>query len=126
MDKIPAPENFDFTTPKLATRWHKWKEEFKLYIELAMEGKDDKVKAKMCLYLMGTTGREIYETIKPAPASDATDSAAKVDELLKMFDTYCNPKQNETIQILYTKPRAWRANRQIRYRSESTSSDVQF
>lgn len=47
---------------------------------------------------MGTTGREIYETIKPVPAAGAADVSPKIGELLTLFDAYCNPKQNETVE----------------------------
>ncbi|KAJ8036531.1 hypothetical protein HOLleu_20537 [Holothuria leucospilota] len=87
MDKIRTPDRFDFESPKLATRWQHWKEEFWLYAELAMEGKDDKVKAKMCLYLMGTKGREIYDTLKPAGAAG---NSQPVGEALTISDGYCN------------------------------------
>lgn len=46
MDKVPPPEKIDFASPKLASRWQHWKEEFKLYAELAMSDKDDKLKEK--------------------------------------------------------------------------------
>ncbi|KAJ8034656.1 hypothetical protein HOLleu_21584 [Holothuria leucospilota] len=44
---------------------------------------------------MGTKGRGIYDTLKPAGAAG---SSQPVGEVLTIFDGYCNPKQNETVE----------------------------
>lgn len=46
----------------LSQAWKRWSEEIKLYIDLAMVGKDEKTKVKLFLYIIGSKGREIYET----------------------------------------------------------------
>jgi len=59
MDQLKAPEKLIFDAPDLAHTWKKWKEEFSLYADLAMEDKDEKLKVKMFKYLIGARGREV-------------------------------------------------------------------
>ena len=41
------------------------------------------------MYLVGSKGRELYQTIKP--------SMETLENVLKTFDTHCNPPKNETV-----------------------------
>ena len=86
---LKTPQQLDVEASNLPKAWKLWKEEFQLYIDLAMGDKDDKTKVKMLLYLVGSKGRELYQTIKPA-----TESLASA---LKAFGDYCNPPRNETV-----------------------------
>jgi len=43
----------------------------------------------MLLYLVGSKGWELYQTIKP--------SVETLENVLKTFDTHCNPPKNETV-----------------------------
>lgn len=40
--------------------------------------------------------KQTWDTLKPAEASAV--STPKIGDLLAAFDTYCNPKQNETVE----------------------------
>jgi hypothetical protein len=62
MDQLKAPEKLNFDAPVSHT-WKKWKEEFSLYADLAMEDKGEKLKVKMFKYLIGGHGREVYDTL---------------------------------------------------------------
>ena len=89
MDRIKAPEKLNFDAPDVAHTWRKWREEFSLYVDLAMEEKDDKHKVKMFKYLIGTRGREIYDTL-----SFEEEEANRIMKIvLDKYDAYCNPKK---------------------------------
>lgn len=94
MDQLRPPFKLDFDSPNLATRWKHWREEFTLYAELAMADKSEEIQAKLCLYLLDIKGREIYETIRPKPQTETK----RVKEIIDVFDSYCNPKKNETVE----------------------------
>lgn len=66
-----------------------WREEFSLYVSLAMEGKTDEVKVQMLKYLIGYRGREVYQTVRPEVETlqNALDALAK----------HCDPPKNETV-----------------------------
>jgi hypothetical protein len=50
--------------------WKKWKEELNLFIDLTMDDDNEPAKVKLFLYLIGTRGREIYETMTFANAPE--------------------------------------------------------
>ena len=54
----------DFNAIALASKWKRWKEEIELYMDLAMDGKSERTKTKLFLHLVGSKGREIYETLQ--------------------------------------------------------------
>ncbi len=54
----------DFESNDLPQTWRRWKEEMELYLELAMAGQQETTKVKLVLYLIGSQGREICNTIK--------------------------------------------------------------
>lgn len=56
---------------------------------LAMASKEYQTKVKMLLYLVGSTGRELYQTIKPETET--------LNEVVKAFDHHCNLLRNETV-----------------------------
>lgn len=59
----PLPQ-LDFReATNLADSRKRWKQEVELYMDLAMRGKDESAKVKLFLYLIGSQGREIYDTI---------------------------------------------------------------
>ena len=60
----------DFDSIDLLHTWKRWCEEIQLYMDLAMEGRDEKVKVKMFLYIIGSKGREMYETLHFEKARD--------------------------------------------------------
>ena len=94
MNTLKHPETLDFESADLSHVWRKWKDETSLYLDLATKKDDNETKVKLFLYLIGSKGREIYETMKfETPDKDRT-----IEELLKLFDEYCDPKRNETVE----------------------------
>ena len=94
MNTLKHPETLDFESADLSHVWRKWKDEISLYLDLATKKDDNETKVKLFLYLIGSKGREIYETMKfETPDKDRT-----IEELLKLFDEYCDPKRNETVE----------------------------
>ena len=59
--KPPAP--LDFEALNLADSWKRWRQEVELYLVLAMCGREESMKVKLFLYLLGSKGREIYSTM---------------------------------------------------------------
>ena len=59
--KPPAP--LDFEATNLADSWKRWRQEVELYMDLAMCGREESMKVKLFLYLLGSQGREIYSTM---------------------------------------------------------------
>ena len=92
--QLKPPGQLDLDSTRLASKWRRWKEEIELYMDLAMNGKGEQTKTKLFLYLIGSKGREIYETMKfEAPPQDRT-----LQQVIAAFDSYCNPKKNETVE----------------------------
>ena len=61
--QLKPPGGLDFDSTDLSHTWNRWSEEIQLYMDLAIEGRDVKVKVKMFLYIIGSKGREIYGTL---------------------------------------------------------------
>ena len=55
--KPPAP--LDFEATNLANSWKRWRQEVELYMDLAMCGREESMKVKLFLYLLGSQGREM-------------------------------------------------------------------
>ena len=47
MEQLKAPNCQDFDEENLPLVWKTWKDEYELYNDLVMEGKEEKVKVKM-------------------------------------------------------------------------------
>ena len=59
-----------------------------------MNGRDEVTKVKLFMYLIGSQGREIYDTLAfEIPASERT-----LTQVLEAFDGHCNPRKNETVE----------------------------
>ena len=52
------------------------------------------MKMKLFLYLIGSKGREIYETLSFTSGPDDRN----LSHILEGFEAYCNPKKNETVE----------------------------
>ena len=64
ISQLKPPGNLDFEiSSELPHAWKKWKEEVTLYMDLAMEGRDKQTKVKLFLNIIGSQGREIYDTL---------------------------------------------------------------
>ena len=60
--------------------------EARIRMDLAMNGRDEAMKVKLFLYLIGSRGREIYDTLAfEIPASERT-----LTQVLEAFDGHCN------------------------------------
>ena len=58
-------------------------------MDLAMNGRDEVTKVKLFMYLIGSQGREIYDTLAfEIPASERT-----LTQVLEAFDGHCNPRK---------------------------------
>ena len=92
--QLKPPAQLDFDATNLADSWKRWKQELELYMDLAMNGRDEATKVKLFLYLIGSQGREIYDTMAfEIPASERT-----LTQVLEAFDGHCNPRKNETVE----------------------------
>ena len=92
--QLKPPVQLDFDATNLADSWKRWKQELELYMDLAMNGRDEVTKVKLFMYLIGSQGREIYDTLAfEIPASERT-----LTQVLQAFDGHCNPRKNETVE----------------------------
>ena len=57
-------------------------------------GKDEKTKVKLFLYIIGTKGREIYETLH----FEREPNERTLEDVIGAFGEHCNPKKNETVE----------------------------
>ena len=95
ISQLKPPSNLDFGNPsELPHAWKRWKEEITLYMDLAMDGREEKTKVKLFLYTIGNQGREIYYTL---PFSRGPTERSLKD-VIDAFETHCNPKKNETVE----------------------------
>ena len=56
--QLKPPAQLDFDAINLADSWKRWKQELELYMDLAMNGRDEVTKVKLFLYVIGSQGRE--------------------------------------------------------------------
>ena len=94
ISQLKPPGGLDFDSMDLSQAWKRWSEEIKLYMDLAMVGKDEKTKVKLFLYIIGTKGREIYETLQ----FEREPNERTLEDVIGAFGEHCNPKKNETVE----------------------------
>ena len=92
--QLTPPAQLHFDATNLADSWKRWKQDLELYMDLATCGKDDATKVKLFLYLIGSQGREIYDTM----AFEVPASERSLTQVLAAFDMHCNPKKNESVE----------------------------
>lgn len=63
-------------------------------MDLAMEGRDEKMKVKLFLYIIGNQRWEIYDTL---PFTHGP-SECLLRDVIGAFETHCNSKRNETVE----------------------------
>ena len=63
-------------------------------MELAMVGKKEETIVKLFLYIVGSQGREIYETL----SFDQEPKERSFKDIVEAFSNYCDPKKNETVE----------------------------
>lgn len=56
MDELKPPQQWCMDSVNLAKSWKTWKEEFELYIELAMPDAEETARVKLFYYLIGERG----------------------------------------------------------------------
>ena len=108
---VRPPPEMDFSTTEganVAEKWRKWKKTMELYLKLVMSEKPEKDKCDAFLYIIGQTGRDIYDTL-----TFAEDERGKLDILFAKFEAYCKPKQNITIERFRFNTRVQEANETI-------------
>lgn len=91
---LKPPAQLDFDATNLADSWKRWNKELELYMDLAMNGRDEATKVKLFLYLIGSKWREIYDTM----AFNVPASERSLTLVLAAFDGHCNPKKNENVK----------------------------
>ncbi|KAK7899105.1 hypothetical protein WMY93_019958 [Mugilogobius chulae] len=84
MDGLKPPQQWRMDTANLAKSWKSWKEEFTLYIELAMPEAEETAKVKLLYYLIGEQGRELCDTLK------GSTSKVTVKDLMIDCGATCN------------------------------------
>ena len=62
--ELKPPGGLDFDSTDLSHTLKRQSEEIQLHMDLAMDGRDKKVKVKMLLYIIGSKGREIPITLR--------------------------------------------------------------
>ena len=92
--QLKPPGKLDFDSASLSNSWKGWKEEVELYMDLAMAVKDEKTKMKLFLYLIGSKGREIYETLSFTSGPDDRN----LSHVLEDFEAHCNPIKNKIVE----------------------------
>ena len=92
--QLKPPGGLDFDLTDLLHTWKRWSKEIQLYMGLVMEGWDEKVKVKMILYVIGSKGREIYETLHFEKAIDERT----LQDVMNAFEEHWNLKKNETVE----------------------------
>jgi len=60
-----------------------------LYMDLAVYGREESMKVKLFLYLVGCQGREIYRTM----IFEAPGHRLNLKQVMDAFDKHCNPKK---------------------------------
>lgn len=94
MEGLKPPQTLCLDSCNVSKAWKTWREEFELYVDLAMAEADDKQKVKLFSYLVGESGRELQDTLMGDTAKDTW----KIEDIIKKFDDHCNPSVNETVE----------------------------
>ena len=64
-----------------------------LYLNLSIPDKSEKEKCAVFFYVIGSTGRDIYNSMV-----FTNDEKDKIDVLFTKFEDYCKPKQNVAVE----------------------------
>lgn len=94
MNQLKPPEKLNFEAKNLSTTWKKWRNQFSLYSDLALAEKDESIKKKMLLYVIGERGREVYPTLTITQSEDDRT----LINILDAFETFCIPTVNVTVE----------------------------
>ncbi|XP_069128365.1 uncharacterized protein [Argopecten irradians] len=93
MTNQPPPE-LDLITSdgNIAERWRKWEQTMRLYLDIALSGKNEKEKCSAFLYIIGQDGRDVYNTM-----NFEEGQANKIEPLFNKFKLYCQPSENTIV-----------------------------
>ncbi|XP_034015876.1 uncharacterized protein LOC117501153 [Thalassophryne amazonica] len=94
MEGLKPPQRLCMDSANLAKSWKVWKEEFLLYVDLAVGDDDETTKDKLFGYLVGESGRELLDTLM----GDTPKAAWKIADIIKKLDEHCMPSVNETVE----------------------------
>ena len=94
LTQLRPPTEFDFDVRNLSLAWKRWKDEVDLYMDLAMVGKTEGTKIKLLLYMVGSKGREIYDTL---PFEKLPEERSFKD-VMDAFSNYCDYKFFSRVQ----------------------------
>ena len=94
MEGLKPPQALSLDSSNLSRTWKNWRDEFALYVDLAMAEADDTQKVKLFSYLIGESGRELLDTLM----GDTDKAAWKIEDIIEKFDDHCNPSVNETVE----------------------------
>ncbi|XP_061721037.1 uncharacterized protein LOC133527860 [Cydia pomonella] len=92
----PLPFKFEnnlvnVTSGNLCKEWDKWKKAFLIYYEACeIAKKPQKVQINILLHIIGDKCREVYDQF--------SEESKTVDELLKKFDEFFEPKKNLAVE----------------------------
>lgn len=91
--RMPNPLKLD-SVEDMLPKWNSFKQQLKIFISAAgLEKVTDNRKASILLNCIGQEGQDLYFNV----LKSSEDSTPKYEELLKLFDDYFKPKQNELI-----------------------------
>ena len=94
MDGLKPPKPFTFDG-NIAEKWKQWKNEFEWYlVATESDTKTEKVRAGILLHVLGSKGREIYDTLTFAEPDDKV----KYTKIVEQLEAYCIPRKNITLQ----------------------------
>ena len=96
-EQLRAPAKVEWTKDTFSKVWKNWKEELQLYMDLAHANKQEEYKVKMLKYLIGETGREIYETLDFSALNKPEDQRT-MKEVIDAFDQRAESKKNEIVE----------------------------
>ena len=97
MDKLHPPSPLQFSG-NVAENWKKFKKRFEIYLNATRGAdKDNQTKTLLLLHIMGEEAQEVYDTFK-FDTEDGQSTAMVFDKVINMFDKYCTPKKNLTLE----------------------------
>ena len=65
--QLKPPGGLEFDSTDLSPMWKRWSEEIQLYMDLAIKGRDEKVKVKMERCYFTLLGARVEKYMKPFP-----------------------------------------------------------
>lgn len=94
MEGLRPPDHLVFSG-NIAENWRKFRQRFELYLEATESEKErsQKQKAALLLHVAGPEAIEVFDTF-----GCTTTEKESYDTLLQKFESYCQPRTNETFE----------------------------